>query len=86
VPRDAHTGMHARLLRTRQAQIPRQPGRPWPSVETPTVRTESKAPSRAAAVRYASVGTELGPRAGSEKATDGAVGAVTLTVRPALCL
>jgi hypothetical protein len=34
---------------------------------------------RAAPVRYVSVRTGLGPRTGAEKATDGAMGAVTLT-------
>jgi hypothetical protein len=35
----AHTGMHARLGGARQAWTGRQRTRPWPSAETPTVRT-----------------------------------------------
>ena len=38
---------------------------------------------RAAAVRYASVRPDSGGTDGAEKPTDGPVGAVTLTVRPA---
>jgi hypothetical protein len=40
----------------------------------------------AAAVRYMSVRTGLRATDGAEKATDGPVGAVTLTIRPASCL
>jgi len=51
-----HTGMHSRVGGARQAEKSAANGaRPWPSVETPTVRTDR--PHGPAPVRYASVDT-----------------------------
>ena len=41
-PPGGHTRMHARLRALRQARAIRPRARPWPSVETPTVRTDRR--------------------------------------------